>query len=240
MRILISGMNGTVAPVCAERLIGLGHNPVAWDRSVLPIGSYDQVQDAIKASGAEAVFHIATGPLDWAQWIAQACSELGLGLMHTSSVSVYGAHQSGPLSVLDAPEPDDDYGRYKLEGERKILGTCPSASVFRIGWQLGTAPGSNNMVDYFHKNHRENGEVRVSRHWTPASSRLQDTAECLCRHYFQGFSGIYHVDGNPGLSLYDIAAIAVPELPIVALDEPVRDNRMVDERIQIASLTANA
>ncbi len=190
----------------------------------------------MNTSGAETVFHIATGPLDWSMWIAEGCAELGLGLMHTSSVSVYGAHQFGPFSVNEVPEPDDDYGRYKLEGERLILEACPNAAVFRIGWQLGDAPGSNNMVDYFHRNYRENGVVRVSRHWIPATSRLVDTAECLCRHYFEGFFGIYHVDGNPGLSLYDIALLAVPELPVDALEEPVRDNRMVDDRIHVKSL----
>jgi dTDP-4-dehydrorhamnose reductase len=232
-------MNGTVAPVCAARLRALGHDPVAWDRAQWPIDSEALVTEAIAASGAEAVFHIATGPLNWANWIARSCAQRSLGLMHTSSVSVYGAHQRGPLSVTNIPEPDDDYGRYKLEGERMILDACPSAAVFRIGWQLGDSPGSNNMVEYFHRNYQENGVVRVSRHWIPASSRLEDTAECLCRHYFEGFSGIYHVDGNPGLSLYDIALFAVPEFPVEALEEPVRDNLMVDTRIQIKSLAHN-
>lgn len=52
---------------------------------------------------------------------------------------------------------------------------------------------------------------------------------------------MYHLDGNPGLSFNDIAhglkSRQQREWTIVATNEPVFDNRMRDERIEITPIT---
>ncbi len=240
MKILITGMNGTVAPVMAAWLRGEGYEVMAWNRNRFPIAEREDIRAAFDEVNPDAVFHIATGPLSWTEWIAQEVVERKLRFLHTSSVSVYGAHQFGPLTPDVIPEPDDAYGSYKLEGEKLIQGIAPTAQIYRIGWQIGDAPGSNNMVDFFHRQHLEFGVLRVSRYWIPASSYLPDTAEAMGRQFFGGKSGLYHVDGNPGFSLYDLAMITAQRLQmdwkIEPVDEPVRDNRMIDARISLRQL----
>lgn len=236
MRVLLTGMNGTVAPAMAAELERQGHTVIPWDRTTMPNGSLQQTEEVIRESRAEAVMHFATGPVQWAEWIAQVCAESNLPHLHTSSVSVFGSHQKGPFSVEDIPEPDDDYGRYKLEGEQRVLAANPSAHVFRIGWQIGDAPGSNNMIDYFHREAKD-GVLQVSRHWYPASSYLLDTARCLLSTLQGSPPGLYHVDANPGLSMVDIAAREASRLGLPWQIEPVdglvRDHRMVDPRVEI-------
>ena len=240
MRFLLTGMNGTVAPVVAQELRAQGHEVVAWNRSTMPYGTRKEVAASMEAIGADAVMHFGMGPTDWTEWMAQECLERGMRFLHTSSVSVFGGHQVGPFRLADTPEPDDDYGRYKLEGERRALAANPHAAVYRIGWQIGDAPGSNNMVDYFEREHAAHGVLRASVLWYPGASRLADTAECLVRHFLAGDEGLYHVDGNPGLNLYEIAELTRERLGADWKIEPVegfeRNHRMVDERIKIRSL----
>ena len=97
------------------------------------------------------------------------------------------------------------------------------------------------MLTYLEEARSRDGEVRASTRWFPACSFLGDTADALVELLERGASGVYHLDGNPGLSLYEIAS-ALARLhggrwPVVAVDEPAYDNRMVDERISVAPIT---
>lgn len=229
-------MNGTVAPAMAAELEHQGHTVIPWDRTTMPNGTLQETEEVIRTSNAEAVMHFATGPIEWAEWIAQVCAKANIPHLHTSSVSVFGSHQRGPFAPDDIPEPDDDYGRYKLDGEQRVLAANPSAHVFRIGWQIGDAPGSNNMIDYFHREAKD-GVLEVSRQWYPASSYLRDTARCLLA-VLQGSSpGLYHVDSNSGLNMVQIASREAKRLgfnwQIEPVDSLVRDHRMVDPRVEI-------
>jgi dTDP-4-dehydrorhamnose reductase len=242
MKVLVTGIKGTVAPAVAAELRANGHEVVAWDRATMPNGTRDDVRRIFDTVTPDAVMHFAMGATDWAEWLAAECRDRGWRHLHTSSVSVYGGNQFGPFAVDDTPEPDDDYGRYKLEGEQRVRESNPDSAIYRIGWQIGDAPGSNNMVDFFDREVREHGVLRASTRWYPGASRLVDTAECLVRHFAAGDRGLYHVDGNPGLNLYEIALLTRARLGADWEVEPVegfeRNHRMIDPRIQVRSLDA--
>lgn len=239
MRILVTGMNGTVAPAVANRLKQLGHEVVAWDRNARPIGTKDEILRALESYQPNAVFHFAMGSVLWASWMAEWCAAEGRGYLHCSSVSVFGENQVGPFSRFDLPTPTDDYGRYKLEGEMLVAQANPEVAIFRIGWQIGDAPGSNNMVDFFHKQ-VQNDRLELSTNWFPGSSTLEATAECLVRHFLKGERGLFHVDGNPGLSLFQIAEWTARRLSrnwnVVPVEEPHRNTLMTDSRVVIQPL----
>lgn len=206
----------------------------------MPFGSRNEVATVFDATCAEAVMHFAMGATDWTEWMALECLTRGLRFLHTSSVSVFGGHQVGPFRLQDEPEPDDDYGRYKFEGEQRALTANPNAAVYRIGWQIGEAPGSNNMVDYFVREYAAHGVLRASVFWFPGASRLVDTAECLVESFFSGDKGLFHVDANPGLNLYEIALLTRDRIGADWQIEPVegfvRNHRMLDKRITIRPL----
>ena len=70
-------------------------------------------------------FHIATGSPDWAELAARRCAQQGVDFLFTSSVSVFAATQQGPFTIDDEPQPDDDYGRCKLECKRRTRVAFP-------------------------------------------------------------------------------------------------------------------
>ena len=240
MKALLTGLNGTVAPVLAQALAQAGHSIVPWDRSRHPVDHPGAVRFFIESEQPGLFCHLALGSPDWAGWAAQACADLRIPFLYVSSVSVFSAAQSGPFAVQDLPAPDDDYGRYKLECERRVQAAHPGAHVVRIGWQIGTGTGGNQMVEFLARAFQAHGRIEASTRWFPACSFLPDTAETLLRILALP-PGLYHLDGNPGLNFFQIAAglqrlLAAPwnVIPVAGL---VQNHRLLDPRVAVAAIT---
>lgn len=242
MKAIVTGMNGTVAPALGQVLAEAGHEVVAWDRTVVPAEDAAAGRAFIRAERPDCFFHVATGSPDWAENVARTCAEEGIAFLFTGSVSVFADSQQGPFRVEDVPAPDDDYGRYKLEVERRVQAAHPAAQVVRLGWQIGTEPGGNHMVTFLERTFQAEGRIRASRHWYPACSFLSDSAEALLYAVEALPAGLYLLDGNPGLSFYGIVSglnrLRGEPWEVEPTDEPARNNRMVDERLPVAPLTA--
>lgn len=242
MRVLITGMNGTVAPALAAHLEGQGHEVVGWDRTQVPTDDARAVEAFLREQRPDWFAHVATGSADWAALIAEQCAAQGIRLLFTSSVSVFGPEQRAPLTPDTAPGATDDYGRYKREVEQRMRAAYPELLIARLAWQIGDAPGSNTMVDYIEKAVRAEGQLQASTNWYPACAFLADTAAGLHQLMKSYPAGIYHLDGNPGLSFHAIAEglkrAQGRDWTIVATEEPVFDNRMRDDRLALAPITA--
>ena len=232
-------MNGTVAPVVAAELRARGWETLAWDRGAVPIDEYPRVEEFILKSKPDAFFHIGMGAPDWAAWIALICQSEGIPLVYTSTVSVYGEGQSGPFTPDIDPIPTDDYGNYKYACEGVVQRAHPAAVIARLGWQIGTAPGSNNMVDYLHREAKTR-QIELSQQWIPAASLLPDTAKVLVDLCETAKEGLYHIDSNPGLSLAEIGRRLSAKLglglEVIPTEKPVKNHQMLDPRIEIPSL----
>jgi dTDP-4-dehydrorhamnose reductase len=242
MKAIITGMNGTVAPVLAAELQQQGYTTVAWDRNRVPTDDREAIKRFFDDTQPDWMFHVGMGSPDWAEMIAQECTERGIRLLFTSTVSVFGPTQQAPLTPDVAPAADDDYGRYKRECERRMLAAYPELIIARLAWQIGDEPGSNTMVNYIDRTIREKGELLASTNWFPACAFLADTAAGIARLTTDHAPGIYHLDGNDGFSFYAIAEglkrVQQRDWPIVAAEEPVFDNRMHDPRFTIGPIGA--
>lgn len=241
-KVILTGLGGTVAPVVAAELTRRGYACIRWHKHEVDPADEAACARFIDMQNPTWIAHIATGPEEWCSHVARACAARGIGLIHTGSVSVYSGKQVGPFAVTDAPEPDDDYGRYKLRCENRITDACPGAIIARIGWQIGEAPGSNTMMDFLHKKAAEgNGRVEASDRWTPGCSFLVDTAVALADLMEQNQPGVYHVDGNPGLTFFEIAtrlaSMHKKDWTIVPSATPTGSSRMVDPRVTVRSIT---
>ena len=241
--VLLTGMNGTVAPALAETLRARGFDTVAWDRDAISPDDADTVVGFITDVAPVALVHCAMGSPLWAAHMAQVCARSGIRFLHTGSASVFGAHQRGPFTIDTVPEPDDEYGRYKLDCEQHVLAANPDARVVRLGWQIALRPGGNQMADYFTRQQAEHGEVAASTEWFPACSFLDDTAHVLADMATGDLAsapGVYMLDSNPGWSLFDIAgalnaAMGTPWQVRATGDRHV-DHRMHDPRLHAPTL----
>lgn len=242
MKAILTGMNGTVAPVVARRLWESGHTVVAWDRSEVSIEDPRACRAFLEEIAPDRFFHIATGSPVWAETVARLCAEMGVRFLFTSSVSVFSDRRQGPHGVDVEPDATDDYGRYKIECERGVRAANPEAVVARLAWQIGDARGSNNMLDHLWRMAEREGRVAASPRFHPSCAFLDDTAETLCALIERAEPDTYHLEGNPGLSFYEIASglnrLHDAGWEVVESDAPVLDNRMADPRVAVAPITA--
>ncbi|MGI9319640.1 MAG: dTDP-4-dehydrorhamnose reductase [bacterium] len=66
--------------------------------------------------------------------IANACADIGAGMIHYSTDYVFDGTASVPYLESDEPNPQSVYGRTKLEGERAVLSALDRALIFRTAW----------------------------------------------------------------------------------------------------------
>lgn len=242
MKAIVTGINGTVAPVLAQALSNEGHTVIPWNRSIVPIDNPNAVRDFIRSEQPDWFFHIATGSADWAELVAQICAEQGIKFLFTSSVSVFSASQRGPFTVDAIPEPNDDYGRYKLDCEQRVRAVHRDALIVRLGWQIGSVPGANHMIDYLDRTFRKDGHIDASINWYQACSFLPDTANGLTKIIQSLPAGLYHLDGNPGLNFYEIVvglnSLQKESWIVNQTTTPVQNNLLVDHLVRVNPITA--
>lgn len=236
-------MSGTVAPAISRYLSERNNTIIRWDRDAVPVDDYALMENFISSQMASHFFHVATGSPLWAEQVAEICLRLGIRFIFTSSVSVFSENSPGPFTTDHQPDATDDYGRYKIECENRILSVNPEAIIARLGWQIGDSPGSNNMVDFLFKTAAEKGQIEASSRWYPACSLLQDSAEALHTLALGYPRGTYHIDGNPGFSFFEIVK-ALNEKhgkswKVVESFLPERNNRLLDSRIKVRSISEN-
>lgn len=250
MKAIITGGRGTVGSALARFLSARGDEVVLWDRSAVPIDRYQPMEDFVRREKPDALFHLAiaskgTGKpneswlvhYEWTSELAWICRQVGVRFVFTSSVMVFSDNAKGPFTLDSVPDAPEDYGYEKRMAEQRVFHQNPAAIVARLGWQIGEAAGSNNMIDFFEKQMRENGVINAGRRWLPACSFVTDTAAALAS---LTAPGLHLIDGNKKWNFYEIAG-ALNELhgrrwKIVPNDDFVYDQRMMDPRGPVASL----
>ena len=74
--------------------------------------------------------------------MAQACSELGIPLVHISTDYVFEGTGEAPWAPDDQTAPQNAYGRSKLAGETGIRATGAVHAILRTSWVV-SAHGAN-------------------------------------------------------------------------------------------------
>ncbi|OIN67528.1 epimerase [Exiguobacterium sp. KRL4] len=240
MNVLITGMNGTVAPVVADVFRTQGYDVTAWDRSVVSTTDLALMEAFIDRVQPDLLLHIGMGSAEFAETLARLSFERNIPFLFTSTASVYADHQQGPHDPFVAPEAEDEYGLYKRTCERLIQAVNPNAYIVRIGWQIGQAAGSNNMIDYLER-HAASGEIPASANWYPSCAFLEDTADTLYTLITSKTPGLYLANGNRDHSFFDIATalntLHGSKWQITEDNSMTRDDRMTDSRVIIRPIS---
>lgn len=71
--------------------------------------------------------------------VAQACKNVGARMIYYSTDYVFDGKKESAYTEDDKPNPINNYGRSKLEGEQHVLDILENAAVMRISWLYGTA-----------------------------------------------------------------------------------------------------
>jgi dTDP-4-dehydrorhamnose reductase len=249
---LITGSSGALGSGLRQHLNGQGLDFARWDRQQTPVNDPAAMEAYIRQTAPDMLFHLATAStptglanedwvvnVEWSATLATICAALDIPYLFTSSVMVFTDDAPGPFQVDSEPDATDGYGYEKRVAEERILAANPRAVVARIGWQIGEAPGSNNMIDFFETQMQEKGQIRASQAWLPACSFIPDTVSALLRLVQEG-QGLYLLDSNDRWNFYEIACALNKQhgsrWQIVPTEDFVYDQRMIDGRARMPSL----
>lgn len=196
MRLLVTGLGGTLAPKVARAAAARGFDVCGWNRERWPTDMPGAVAAAWRELRPDAVLHLALGPVAWAEALAAQAARADLPFVLTSTAMVFDHQPDGPHRVDDERTARDDYGRYKIAVEDAVRGAHREACIARIGWQIDADARGNNMLAHLDAAQAQGGEVGASRAWRPACSFMDDTADALLGLALGRHAGTVHLDSN--------------------------------------------
>nr|WP_276535290.1 dTDP-4-dehydrorhamnose reductase [Burkholderia multivorans] len=215
---MLTGINGQVGFELQRTLQGLG-NVVALDRSRLDLSRLDQVRDVVRDLKPDLIVNPAAyTAVDQAETdvamatrlnaeapavLAEEAKRIGAALIHYSTDYVFSGTKAGPYVEDDAVDPQNVYGRTKLDGERAIAASGCAHLIFRTSWVYGTR-GKNFLLTMLRLG-AERDELKVvadqigAPTWsnTIATLTAHVVAQATCApvrdEWWHAHSGIYHL-----------------------------------------------
>jgi dTDP-4-dehydrorhamnose reductase len=234
VRILVTGMSGTVAPRFASLARSAGHDVEPWVREDVSPNDADACQLFLDDQDPDAIVHAAFGAETWAGLLADHARRRGIPFVFTSTTMVFAPRPDGPYTISSPRTATDEYGAYKIRCEDAIWEANPDAMVARLGYQIDPDGVGNTMVAHTDAQQAANGSVRASRRWIPACAFLDDTAAALLSLVSDPQPGLHHLDANAQTAwshatiLHGLADMLGRPWQMVETDEPDHDQRLVD------------
>lgn len=254
MRVLVTGLRGTVGQALQKYLESSGHEVFGWNREEIPISNYMAMESYIQEIFPDVLCHLAvpsrlTGlpnehwlvHYEWSSELAWICHKFGVRFLYASTVQVFSDTARGPFTPQSQPDNDYGYGFEKRMAEQRILYQNPQAYIVRLGWQIGTSLEGNHMTTYLENKQKTEGKISASTRWLPACSFLDDTVAMLWEIVIHHAPTIYLLDSNLGWNFYEIATALAKTLKrewnIIPDESFVYDQRMMDNRISMPPLS---
>jgi dTDP-4-dehydrorhamnose reductase len=203
MRVLMTGLHGTVAPVVASYLAFRGHVVVPVDRDLVDIEDDKAISGLIEESNPDWIFHLGMGSVEFTQTLVRHAKARGIRFLYTSTVMVFDGNGQGPYDIHVVPEPQSDYGKYKYESELAIRNINPDASIIRLGWQIGQNTSGNQMIAHLKNEYMSKGFNEASKDVCLACSFITESAKAMLDITTMK-PGLYHMDQSLGMSFYDV------------------------------------
>ena len=236
LRILLLGKNGQVGWEL-ERLLSGTCELVSADRSEINLADAGQLREAVRRIRPQVILNAAAySNVEQAESeaelahkvnavapavLAEEAKKIDAALIHYSSDYVFDGKKQTPYVESDAPNPLNEYGRSKLEGERAVQQTDGAYLILRTSWVYGLR--THSFVTKFLGWARTNPQVRVVTDQTANPTWCRSLAEAtvgLVRQmgahpaaWTQERRGLYHLAGGGFVSRFDMVQKILSILP---------------------------
>jgi dTDP-4-dehydrorhamnose reductase len=136
--------------------------------------------------------------------IAFACSKVGAKLVYTSTDYVFDG-EKGNYEERDEPNPINNYGFTKLEGEKQVIQYCQEYVILRTSVLYGWHPWKQNFVTWIINALKQNKELTVVEDHYNTPTLADNLAEIALEAVQKDLRGLYHASGSQRISRYEFA-----------------------------------
>lgn len=243
--ILLIGTNGQVGRELKKMLPRVGET-TSLDRKQLDISKPEEIRSAIRmfrpAIIVNAAAYTAVDKAESEQALARAINSEAPGVMaqeaaktgalfvHYSTDYVFDGKKTTPYEENDPTNPQNVYGKTKLEGEQAVQSSGANHLIFRTEW-VYAAEGRNFLLTILRlATQREELKIVCDQAGAPTWSRqiAKATTDIVSRIFGQAngslspaeVSGIYHLTAAGQTTWYDFAKAILEEARTIEPSTP--------------------
>jgi len=138
--------------------------------------------------------------------LATACAEQNIPFVHVSTDYVFDGESNTPYEVDATPNPIQEYGRSKLEGEQRVQAVDGETTIVRLSFVYGVRGDTDELVGYpaWVRDTLTDGDevpLFVDQHITP--SRAGQTADTILELIDADVDGLFHVASRSCVTPYE-------------------------------------
>ena len=220
MRILITGANGQLG--CDLQRALASHELILMDLPTFDLTTSSCEEQVAKARPDLVIHAAAYTDVDGAEhqpdlamavnaqgteWVARGTTRAKARLIYISTDYVFDGLKKTPYVESDPANPLNQYGKSKLEGERRALDLCPNSLVVRTSWLYGAH--GKNFVKTMMRLAVEQPELRVVADQRGCPTNAADLAQALAQMLRVNMRGIVHATGTGDCTWYELASAIV-------------------------------
>jgi dTDP-4-dehydrorhamnose reductase len=142
--------------------------------------------------------------VDGSAAVAEAAAAIGARMIHISTDLVFDGRKREPYTEDDEPNPLEEYGRSKLDAERRVLDLHPDALVVRTSLLVGRKQPGRHEQAVLEAARGEREMVFFEDEWR-SPILVSDLAAALLDLAAMDASGILHVAGAEPVNRYELA-----------------------------------
>ena len=217
-KILVTGSNGMLGQDLCPTLMDCGYDVIETDIDNLDITNFDMAENVIVKEKPDCIIHCAAytnvdkaeDDIDNARLInskgtenlAGICSEYDIPIAYISTDYIFDGKKSVPYEPNDTPNPINNYGLTKLEGEIAIKKYCKKYYIIRTSWLYGHH-GKNFAETMLSL--RNNPNLKVVDDQIGCPTWTMELSNGILKILEEGKYGTFHVCGSGQTSWYGFA-----------------------------------
>ena len=151
--------------------------------------------------------------------IACACNRHNILLIHYSTDYVFDGRKEQLYTEQDEPNPLNNYGKSKLEGERLLREETDKFLLFRVSWVFGE--GKQNFLCKLKEWTEKQRIVKVVCDQMSIPTYTEDIVRITLQAINEGLRGVYHLTNSGYASRYEVARYFIERLGLNNLILPV-------------------
>lgn len=260
MKILVTGVMGQLGHDVIEELEKNNIEYIGCDREEFDLTDKKATESFILANKPDGVIHCAAyTAVDKAEdeedlcrkinaegslYIAEACEKIGAKMIYVSTDYVFGGDGEKAYEPEDEKNPQNVYGKTKLEGEKNALENCSRAFVVRTSWVYGI--NGNNFVKTMRRLAETRDELSVVADQIGSPTYTRDLAKLLAEMIQTEKYGVYHASNEGFMSWAEFAEMIMKKSGfstkinhIPTSEYPVKAKRPLNSRLSKKCLTDN-